>query len=78
MKVRIDGELCTGHGRCAHYGPEVYRLDDSGYNLDCGKSLNVQPGLERQATLGMKSCPERAILPVEDAAAVKRGSGDIL
>lgn len=78
MKVRIDGELCTGHGRCAHYGPEVYRLDENGYNLDCEKVIDVAAGLERQATLGMKSCPERAILPVEDAVADVGASGDSL
>lgn len=66
MKVRIDLELCTGHGRCAHYGPEVYRLDDDGYNADRGTTFEVPAGLEAQAKLGMKSCPERAITLVED------------
>lgn len=66
MKVRIDLELCTGHGRCAHYGPEVYRLDDDGYNADRGTTIEVPVGLEDQAKLGMKSCPERAITLVDD------------
>lgn len=66
MKVRIDEELCTGHGRCAHYGPDVYRLDEDGFNIDRGCTLEIVVGLEKQATLGMKSCPERAITLVED------------
>ena len=30
MKMKIDEELCTGHGRCAHFAPNVFRLDDDG------------------------------------------------
>jgi ferredoxin len=37
MRVKIDGEHCTGHGRCAKYAPNVYRLDDDGYNADRGR-----------------------------------------
>ena len=66
MKMRIDEELCTGHGRCAHYGPNVFRLDEDGYNADRGSTIIVPPGEEKQAKLGMKSCPERAIILVED------------
>lgn len=66
MKVRIDAELCTGHGRCAHYGPDVYRLDDDGFNVDAGSIIEIVSGFEKQAIMGMKSCPERAITVVED------------
>ena len=66
MRVKIDAELCTGHGRCARYAPNVYRLDDDGYNIDRGTVVGVPPGEEKNATLGMKSCPERAIVIVED------------
>ncbi len=61
MRIRIDGENCTGHGRCAKYGPNVYKLDDIGYNVDRGHEIEVSAGFEQEATLGMKSCPERAI-----------------
>ena len=66
MKMRIDEELCTGHGRCAHYAPNVFRLDNDGYNADMGSTITVPAGEEKQAKLGMKSCPERAINLVED------------
>lgn len=66
MKVYIDAELCTGHGRCAKYAPNVYRLrDEDGYNADVGRTIEVPFGEERNAALGAKSCPERAILVVE-------------
>ena len=31
MKVKIDGELCSGHGRCWVVAKEFYKLDDNGY-----------------------------------------------
>lgn len=67
MKVKIDEELCSGHGRCAHYAPEVYKLDDrDGYNADRGSTITVPAGQEDNAKLGIKSCPERAITIVEE------------
>jgi ferredoxin len=66
MKMKIDEEMCTGHGRCAHYAPKVFRLDDDGYNADRGGIVDVPAGEEKNAALGMKSCPERAITIVEE------------
>jgi ferredoxin len=66
MKVKIDGELCTGHGRCSVVAPQFYRLDDNGYNADRGKTLDVAPELETAARFGAKKCPERAIRIIED------------
>jgi ferredoxin len=68
MRMRIDGELCTGHGRCAKYAPEVYKLDDlDGYNLHRGTIIHVPVGEEKNALIGMKACPERAITQVDEA-----------
>ena len=66
MKMKIDDDLCSGHGRCAKYAPNVFRLDDDGYNADRGSVIEVPAGEEKDAELGMKSCPERAIEQVED------------
>jgi ferredoxin len=66
MKMKIDQELCTGHGRCAHYAPSVFRLDDDGYNSDRGSTIDVPEGEEKAAAMGMKSCPEKAITIIED------------
>lgn len=65
MRVRIDGEHCTGHGRCAKYAPNVFKLDDDGYNADRGGEIEVPAGEEENARKGMKSCPEQAITLVE-------------
>ena len=66
MRVHIDGETCTGHGRCAKYAPNVFKLDDiDGYNTDRGTTISVPQGEEKNAVLGMKACPERAITVVD-------------
>ena len=66
MRVKIDGEHCTGHGRCAKYAPNVFKLDDDGYNVDRGGVIEVPAGEEENARRGMKSCPEQAITLVEE------------
>lgn len=65
MKVKIDKELCTGNGRCAHYAPGVYELDDNGYNVRRGDEYDVVKGKEDEAREGAESCPEFAIKVIE-------------
>jgi ferredoxin len=66
MHVKIDAILCSGHGRCAKFGREIYKLDDNGYNADRGKTLAVPPDEEAAARKGAKFCPERAIEVIDD------------
>ena len=33
MRVRVDEDLCTGHGRCYALAPEVFAPDDRGHCL---------------------------------------------
>jgi ferredoxin len=66
MKVKIDGELCTGHGRCNVVAADFYPLDDNGYNAGRGKTVAVPAALEAEARRGARSCPERAITIIED------------
>lgn len=65
MKVKIDRELCTGNGRCWHYAPKVYDLDDNGYNKRRGEEYKVPAGEEESAEMGAASCPEQAIKIIE-------------
>ncbi len=59
MRVTVDGEKCTGHARCAYYGPHVYSLDEMGF---CAiTEAEVPPELEHEARQGAQGCPERAI-----------------
>ena len=66
MKVIVDQKVCTGHGRCWTYAPDVYTLDDNGYNAVTGVPIDVAPDQEAAARLGARTCPERAITVVED------------
>lgn len=66
MRVKIDQELCTGHGRCQVLAGRVYKLDSNGYNIDRGKTLEIPTGLEAEAREGAKLCPERAITILAD------------
>lgn len=66
MKVRVDEVNCTGHGRCAKYASNVFRLnDEDGYNADRGLTIDVPEGEEANARMGVKSCPERALTIIE-------------
>ena len=64
IKLGFDGgqQGCTGHGRCAVMAGELYEVDDDGYNLHRGSTIDVPPGLEDAARYGAKVCPERAIV----------------
>jgi ferredoxin len=59
MKICVHEELCAGHARCGAAAPDVYVLDDEGYNR-MGE-FEVPPGLEQQARAGVQACPEYAI-----------------
>jgi ferredoxin len=63
MRVRVDGDACTGHGRCYSLAPELFGADDVGHCVVLHGEL--PEGLEDQARLGALNCPEQAIT-VED------------
>lgn len=63
MRIIVDHNICTGHGRCAATAPSVYSLDDSGYSAIT--EAEVAPGTEAAARSGANNCPERAITIVE-------------
>jgi ferredoxin len=59
MKVQVDPDLCTGHGRCYALAPDVFAPDDFGH---CEVLVPVAEGpLADQARIGAENCPERAI-----------------
>jgi ferredoxin len=66
MKVKVYGEKCTGHGRCWTVAAGVYDADDEGFNTERDSTIEVEPGREREAELGVASCPEAALEIVEE------------
>jgi ferredoxin len=67
MRVRIDGELCQGHGRCYDLAPDVFGEDEEGYGQVLGGG-DVPPDREDDARLAVANCPEEAIEILEEAA----------
>ena len=63
MKVIVHKEKCQGHTVCMLGAPDVYELNDDGFNVM--DPFEVAPGLEEQARKGAKACPEMAIEIVE-------------
>jgi ferredoxin len=59
VRVRIDPDACTGHGRCYSLAPDVFEPDDYGH----GKVIvdEVPDELRAKAELGVQNCPEHAI-----------------
>ena len=59
MRVRVDVDKCTGHARCAAYAPDVFVLDELGYNVT--PFTDVPPEHEDAARMGVLGCPEQAL-----------------
>ena len=59
MKVTVDRERCTGHGRCFSLAPSVYESDDDGYGY--APTGDLPADLTADAEFGRDSCPEQAI-----------------
>jgi len=59
VRVRLDPEKCTGHGRCYVLGPDVYGEDDAGRCVP--RWSEVPPDLADQARAGADNCPEGAL-----------------
>jgi ferredoxin len=67
MRIEVDPDACTGHGRCYSLAPELFDADDDGYCAT--RSLEVPEGKEAQALLAVDSCPEGAIRVVGERPA---------
>jgi ferredoxin len=64
MRIRIDRNLCTGHGRCFSLAPEVFDYDEEGFSVL--RLEKVPPDLEVTARRGARGCPERAVAVDDD------------
>jgi ferredoxin len=65
VKVRIDTQLCQGHGRCYDLAPGLFGDDEEGYGQVLGDGI-VPPRSEQDARLAVANCPERAIELIEE------------
>lgn len=60
MRLAIDHDKCTGHGRCYDLAPSVFGADDSGYAVLLVDG-DVPADLEAVARQASLNCPEGAI-----------------
>jgi ferredoxin len=63
MKVVIDYDRCSGHGRCFDLSPDAFVDDENGYGQV--RHDEVTPELEASVRRAVASCPEQAISVVE-------------
>ena len=59
VTVRVDADLCVGHGRCYVLGPDVFGADEFGHCIVLEEQ--IADALEAQARMGADNCPEQAI-----------------
>jgi ferredoxin len=59
VKIVLDSDRCTGHGRCYSLAPELFDSDDEGHSVVI--AAEVPAGLEAQARLAVENCPESCI-----------------
>lgn len=64
MKLHIDGEACTGHGRCYVLAPDVFEPDDEGHSVVLVD--DIPDDLLDAARLAAANCPESAITITDD------------
>jgi ferredoxin len=59
VRISVDRERCTGHALCQAAAPDVYVLDDLGFNVTPDGEVAAE--LQDRARRGALSCPESAI-----------------
>ena len=65
MKIRVDLDLCQGHGTCVGEAPEVFALDEAEGKVVVKDA--APPDTQRaQVKAAVRFCPTRAITLVED------------
>lgn len=60
MRIRVDRELCQGHGACASDAPDVFDVDPK-TNLVIVKIESPPAALHEQVRLAVRFCPTRAL-----------------
>jgi len=59
LKLTVDFERCTGHGRCYDLAPELFDEDEAGHCVLLQAS--VPDALADKAKVAADNCPEEAI-----------------
>lgn len=62
--LRIDRDICTGHGRCFDLAPDLVEPDDEG--LGRVVVADIDDATQERALRVVRACPERAITLTEE------------
>jgi ferredoxin len=63
MRIVLDHDACTGHGRCYALAPDVFDADDQGHCVI--KIDHIAEDQQASARVAVANCPEVA-LSIED------------
>jgi ferredoxin len=66
VRVAIDHDRCTGHGRCYALAPELFVDDDAGYGQVIGDGTLADEAATAAAQRVVIACPERAVAILEE------------
>ena len=63
--IKVDLDLCQGHGVCVNEAPEVFELDEHELKV---RVLEERPGEEHRPPVesAIRNCPTRALELVEE------------
>jgi len=64
VRIVIDHDACSGHGRCYDLAPRLFTDDERGYGQVIGDGTLSEAEIE-DAQRAVLACPERAIT-IED------------
>ena len=63
--MRVDLDLCQGHGVCAGEAPEVFQVDPKTGELALLRD-EIAPELRAKVEAAIRHCPTRALSLTED------------
>jgi ferredoxin len=66
VRLRVDADECTGHGRCYRIAPDLLSYDDEGYVSIRGEEIAIPADMADVAEELEGTCPEGAIILIED------------
>lgn len=59
MRIVLDADACTGHGRCYALAPAVFDADDLGHCVVLHETVPVEH--EAESRTAVANCPEGAL-----------------
>jgi ferredoxin len=66
VKILVDPDQCTGHGRCYRLAPDLLTYDDQGYVSVRGEAITVPADQVEFAEEAEGTCPEGAISLIQE------------